>query len=271
MPVMGRPNFVAIFLFALAMLLPAAGHAQATPPPTTPAASRRAAPPDTTATSQTLEARGDELRVSKDYLSAADYYQAALAKTPKNVPLINKLGMCQLLMQRFPEARKSFERAIKVDRTHSDAYSNLGVVFYETRNYGRAIHEYEKAVSLNPNVASYYNNLGVAQFARKEYQKAAVSYSKALALDPDIFERTSRAGVQAQIASPEDRAQYDYVLAKLYAQQGVPDRSLHYLKKAIEDGYKKINDVYKDREFAELRKDPRFAELMAAKTNVIPD
>ena len=89
-------------------------------------------------------------------------------------------------------------------------------------------------------------------------------------LDPDIFERTSRAGVLAQLPSPEDRAHYDYVLAKLYARTGAPDRSLHYLKKAMEEGYKDIKNVYKDDEFSTLRKDPRFAELMAAKTTGHP-
>jgi hypothetical protein len=46
---------------------------------------------------------------------------------------------------------------------------------------------------------------------------------------------------------------------------------LHYLKKAMEEGYKDINNVYKDNEFSDLRKDPRFTELMAAKTTAIPD
>jgi hypothetical protein len=46
---------------------------------------------------------------------------------------------------------------------------------------------------------------------------------------------------------------------------------LHYLKKAMEEGYKDIKDVYKDNEFSTLRKDLRFTELMAAKTTAIPD
>ncbi|HEV2729249.1 MAG TPA: tetratricopeptide repeat protein, partial [Terriglobales bacterium] len=128
---------------------------------------------------------------------------------------------------------------------------------------------YEKAIVLENDAASFYSNRGAAYFGRKQFDKAALDYSKALEIDPDIFERTSRAGVMAQLPSPEDQAHYDYVLAKLYARMGVSDRSLHYLKKAMEEGYKDIKNVYRDNEFTELRKDPRFAELMAAKTPAI--
>jgi hypothetical protein len=37
----------------------------------------------------------------------------------------------------------------------------------------------------------------------------------------------------------------------------------------MEEGYKDIRNVYKDEEFSSLRKDPRFAELMAARTVAI--
>jgi len=231
----------------------------------------RAEPPAPGAKPEELEQRGDELKQEKSFLDAIDYYQAALKGDPANASVFNKIGICQLLMQRYKEARKSFERAIKADRNHADAYSNLGVAYYEVHNYSAAIKNYEKAISLRNDAGSYYSNLGAAYFAKKQFEKAIQSYSKAVELDPDIFERSSHAGVQARLASPEDRAHYDYVLAKLYAKTGVPDRSLHYLKKALEEGYKNINDVYKDNEFSELRKDPRFAELMAAQTLAIPN
>ena len=239
---------------------------QVGPPPL-----HRAEPPAPGASAEQLESGGDQLRVEKNFLDAVDYYEAALKKSPNIAALYNKMGICQLMLQRYKDAKKSFERSIKADRKHADAYNNLGVIYYQAKNYNKAIKQYEKAILLRDDAGSYFSNRGAAYFGKKQFDKAAADYSKAMEIDPDIFERTSRAGVMAQLPSPEDRAHYDYVLAKLYARMGVPDRSLHYLKKAMEEGYKDIKDVYKDNEFTDLRKDPRFGELMATKTPVIQE
>jgi tetratricopeptide (TPR) repeat protein len=232
----------------------------------------RAEPPAPGATAKELESRGDSLQSDKNYLDAIDYYQAALAKDARNAVLMNKIGMSQLLLRRYKDAMKSFERAIRVDKRYANAYANLAVVYYEQANYGKSIRYYNKAISLDGNEAVFYSNRAASLFVQREYDKASADYAKAFELDPDIFERTARgAGVQARLPSPQDRAHYDYVLAKLYAKNGVPERSLHYLKKAMEEGYKDIRNVYKDEEFSALRKDPRFNELMAAKPVAIPD
>jgi tetratricopeptide (TPR) repeat protein len=231
---------------------------------------RRAEAPPADAPFEELLKRGDELRAAKAYLDALDYYHAALAKKPNNASVYNRIGIAELQIQRWKEARRDFERAIKADRTFADAYNNLGVVEYEQKKYRSAIKQYELAIKIRDDAASYYSNLGAAYFSKKDYEHAATAYAKALQLDPEVFERNSRTGVSAQLPSPEDRARYEYVMAKLYAKAGVNDRSLEHLRRAMEEGYKTIDDVYKDAEFSELRKDPRFTQLMAAKPLAIP-
>jgi|SRR5438477_7033332 tetratricopeptide (TPR) repeat protein len=269
-----------VLLFLLAALLAAAVYAspspsaqvhsaeqvQVTPPPV-----RRAEAPATDATVKDLEQRGDTLRAEKSYLDALDYYRAALAKDPSNAKLHNKIGIDELQMARFNEARKDFELAIKNDHQFADAYNNLGVIYYLQKKYGKAVKQYEQAIKLRQDSGSFYSNLGAAYFSRKQFEKASLAYNEALRIDPDIFERTSHTGVQAQMSSPADRAHFYYVLAKLYAKAGIADRSLQYLRRAMEEGYKGIEDVYKDDEFAGLRKDPRFTDLMAARPLAIPE
>ncbi len=228
-------------------------------------------PPSAEASAADLENRGDQLRAQKLYLDALDYYRAAMNKDKASPRLLNKIGIAQLLMQRYAEARKSFEHSIKSDRKFADAYNNLGVVMYEQRKYGAAVKEYRKAIAIDASSASFFSNLGAALFSKKEFEPAVKAYQKAVEIDPDVFERSSRGGVQAQLPSPEDRAHYDYTVAKLYAKMGFSDRSLEYLRKAMEEGYKDFKNVYKDSEFAELRKDKRFAELVAAKNVTLPE
>jgi len=232
---------------------------------------RRAEPPAPNASVAELEKRGDELRAEKNFLDALDYYRAALAKQPGQAVIYNKAGITELMMQRYKEAGKDFSHAIHFDHSYANAVNNLGVIDYEAKKYGKAIQQYEKALHLQPDTASFYSNMGAAYFGKKEFEQASEAYSKALELDPDILERNSHNGVSAQLPSPDDRARYDYIVAKLCAVRGESDRALQHLHRAMEEGYKGIGEVYKDPGFAELRKDSRFTELMAARPLGIPE
>ncbi|HEX4785241.1 MAG TPA: tetratricopeptide repeat protein [Candidatus Sulfotelmatobacter sp.] len=222
-------------------------------------------PPAPDATAANLEAQAEQLRGAKLYLDALDYYRAALAKKPGSADVMNKIGITELLMQRYHEAKKSFDQAIKFDRNRAEAYNNRGVVLYEERKYSAAVKDYRRAIRLDAQSASFFSNMGAALFAKKDFDHAVQAYQQAVELDPDVFERSSRGGVQAQLPSPGDRARYDFTVAKLYAKMGYSDRSLEYLRRALEEGYKDFDNVYKDAEFAGLRKDKRFAELVASK------
>jgi tetratricopeptide (TPR) repeat protein len=232
---------------------------------------RQVQAPSKLASLEELEKEGDRLRAEKRYLDAIDYYRAALEKAPASASLFNKLGIVDLMLQRYKEAGKEFEQAIRLKRTFAEAYNNRGVIDYEERKYGRAIKRYKAALALEPDSASFYSNLGAAYFARRQFEPATKAYFEAVRLDPEIFNRTSHSGITAQMASPEDRAHYDYVLAKLYAKMGDHDHSLEFLRKSMEEGYKHLKDVYTDPEFADLRKDERFTELMKSNPPAIPE
>ncbi len=277
---------------AIGLLSASSVLAQGTPPsevvgqqPAAPAAAAHVAQiPDPSWTAQQLEGRGDELRGQRLYGDALDFYEAALKKNPKRAMLWNKMGLAELRLARYDDARKDFGKAIKLDRDFSDAMGNLGATYYlqgvayhlqkqerkAEGEYKRAIKTCLKAIKMRPDVASFHNNLANAYFARKEYDGAVREFARALQLDPEILERRGTTGIQAQVIGNEDRARYSFELARVYALSGNLDRALHYLRKAMEDGYPGIDSVYKEQEFAELRKDPRFTELMQYRPQAIP-
>jgi tetratricopeptide (TPR) repeat protein len=257
------------FSIALAAVLCFAGLASAqTTVASVPQQLRQAEPPPASASPALLEATGDELHAKKYFADALDYYQAANAKEP-TAQRMNKVGMMNLLLMRIDAATKDFERAIKMDPNYADAYNNLGAAYYQDHQVKQAVKQYKKAIALFPESATYHSNLGTAYMERKEFDKAASEYARALQIDPDVFEHRGSAGISARFPSPSDRARFHYVIAKTYARAGNTERCLLYLTKAMEFGFKDINRVYKEDEFATVRKDPRFAELMAKKQTIM--
>jgi tetratricopeptide (TPR) repeat protein len=218
--------------------------------------------PPANASALQLEQTADILRAHKEYSQALTYLRAAIRHDPKNAVLFNKCGIIEIQINDQFAARNDLKQALKLNPKYAEARNNMGVTYYMDHNYKKAIREYSKAIELREDVASFHANLGTAWFARKKLDLAMPQYVRALQIDPDVLINSAQAGVAAQISFPEDRAQYTYVLAKLYAKQGDIDRSIQLLRKAKELGYAHLSDVYKDSEFSFVRVDPRFADVM---------
>ena len=229
-------------------------------------------PPSPNASAAELEHSGDLLRLQRRFLDAIDYYQAALKKTPKpaTASLWNKIGIAKLQMVRVKDARKAFDKAVKIDKTRPEYFNNRGAAEYALKRYRNAISDYRRALKMNDQSASFHSNLANALFASKQIPEAVAEFLRAVQLDPLILDRHAQGGVVAQMTNSQDRAEYAYILARIYARAGDFDRALEQLRHAMEDGYKNIKDVNKDADFAVLRKDPRFAALMASKPLAIP-
>jgi Flp pilus assembly protein TadD len=213
-----------------------------------------------------LEKAGDQARAVKDWNSAVDYFQAAIRKDRKNAVLFNKMGMAQLQKGDDSGARSSFEKATKINSKYAEAVNNVGAVDYRQKKYGSAVKYFKKAVALNETDSTFHINLGAAWFSQKKMERAIAEYTRAMELDPDAFRHESRIGISAQISSPEERAQYSYLLAKAYAKRGDIDGCLQCLKRAKEDGYRNLANVYKDEEFSRLRDNPKLQEVIPPPT-----
>jgi len=209
-----------------------------------------------------LEKAGDQARSVKDYSLAIDYFQAALRKDHKNSIIYNKLGLAELRKDDLSSARVHFDRAVKLNSKYAEAVNNLGAIDYMRKNYGSAAKYFKKAVALNETDATFHVNLGAAWFSQKKMDRAIAEYMRAMELDPDALRHDNRTGISAQISSPEERAQYSYLLAKAYAKRGDIEGCLQCLKRAKEDGYRNLANVYKDEEFSRLRDNPKLQEVV---------
>jgi tetratricopeptide (TPR) repeat protein len=220
----------------------------------------RVPPPPETATAQELEAQGDALRSEKAYLDSIDYYRAAMKKHD-SAALHNKAGISYFLLQREHDAKKEYQRAIKMDKNYPEAHNNLGALYYELHKYGPAVKEYKKAIKLSDLNAAFHKNLGTAYFSRKDFAGASHEYDRAMQIDPTVFDRQGSGGVSINLISSSDLGHFYYVMAQMYGQHDNAQKCRYYLAKANEQGYP-IRDALHDNLFAGLRKDPGFVTFV---------
>jgi tetratricopeptide (TPR) repeat protein len=227
--------------------------------------STRTAPSDPSK-SLTPEMRGDIFIARKMYRDAIETYQEG----PKDSAVIaNKIGIAYHQLQEFDSAAKWYQRAIKLNPQYAEAINNLGTVFYTHKSYRRAISQYHRALRLTPQSASILSNLGTAYFARKDYKDAFAMYQEALQLDPEVFERHSSYGVLLQDRTVDERAKYHYFLAKTYAKAGMADLAIQNIRKSLEEGFKEREKFSTDPEFASLKNNLEFKQLMATEQKVL--
>jgi tetratricopeptide (TPR) repeat protein len=213
----------------------------------------------------TPERRADIFMARKMYREAVDQYR----EMPESAMILNKIGIAYHQMLDMKAARRYYERSIKLNPKYSEAVNNLGTVYYANKSYGRAVRQYRKALKLAPSSASIYSNLGTAYFAQKDYKRAFEAYQKAIELDPEVFEHRSSSGVLLQERKVDERARFHFYLAKVYAQAGMTERAILYVRKALEEGFKERAKFLEDPEFAGLQEIPEFKELMKQEPRVL--
>ena len=84
-----------------------------------------------------------------------------------------------------------------------------------------------------------------------------------------IFERQGGQGTILQERGVDDRASLHFYLAKVYARKGDLDRSLLYMRKALEEGFKDRKKFVEDEDFAALQAVPEFQTLLATEFRVL--
>lgn len=249
--------FVVAFLAATQLAL---GQAESLVPPNT------VTPAPAPKPGLTDEMRGDIAMARKDYRQAIEYYKAI---EPATHVSYNKLGIAYHQLLEMAQAKKYYERAIKIKPDYAEAINNIGTVFYANKSYRRAVSWYKKALEHAPKSASIFSNLGTAWFARKNYEKASESYQRALELDPEVFEHRSTNGVLLQERSVNERAKFHFYLAKTYAKAGHVERALVYMRKALEEGFKERQKFVEEPDFAQLQQNPEFQELLKLQPRVL--
>lgn len=212
-----------------------------------------------------LEERADIYMARKMYREAAETYK----KMPASPHVLNKTGIAYHQLAELDSAQRYYSRAIKMDPMYAEAINNLGTIYYARRSFRRAINEYKRVLRLKPDSPSTWFNLAHAYFERKQFELSSEAVQKALELDPGVFETRGSGGTMVQERNVGDRARFHYYLAKSCAKNGRNPQALMYIRKALEEGFKEKKKFEEEPEFAGLREDPEFKQIMATEFKIL--
>jgi aminopeptidase N len=122
------------------------------------------------------------------------------------VSIIARRGIEQMKEGIYAEAQQQFEAALKLDRSNSWVYYNLGLLFLEQRNWQQALDNLEASLigNLKPSWIEAWAHIkrGNAYDAKGERQRAVAEYNKAIASGIDYD--NAQAVAKKYLASPYD-------------------------------------------------------------------
>jgi len=254
----GLKRFPFAALFALSLAVPGSLPAQASgqsPPPTAPPVPDATAPAHTPPTAEQI---GDSFTARQRYQAAI----AAYSKAPEMTAVIwNKMGIAYQMLFNSRDATRCYKQSLQMNPSDPQVLNNLATVYASLKEYGQADRLYHKALKLNPQSALILKNLGTNLLAEHKYNRGWEAYQQALALDPEIFSNHDTPSVDDP-SSVQERGAMNYYMAAGCARAGYADCALQYLRMALDEGFTTRKKVASDIEFASLRSNPAFKQLI---------
>lgn len=201
-----------------------------------------------------------------DSLEAHQRYEAAIAAYRKDphpsAAIWNKMGIAYQMMFNLKDAIRCYKESIRLNSKSPMVYNNLGTVYDSLKEYSAAERMYRKALKIAPKSPLILKNYGTNQLVQHKYSKGWEAYQEALELDPTIFEDHDSPTV-SNPTSLHERGALNYFMARGCVRMGQVDCALQYLRMALNEGYTTIKKVSQDADFASLRDNPAYKQLVA--------
>jgi serine/threonine-protein kinase len=220
------------------------------------------------------------------YADAARQLNQAIALAPDDPHGYRNLGGVYILMGDYKKAIESLRRAVELAPA-SEAYSNLGIAFFDLHRFEEAVVAFEHACTSDSrdyiacgNLArAYYWAPGRRDQSRSVYERAIRMAEEAVKInprdgDPHILMSSYYAMLndrvqalkklqQALDLSP-DNPEYLFTGAIVHNQLGDKDIALAWLEKAAAQGYS-LAEIRAAPELDNLRDRPGFQQLLRSR------
>ncbi len=154
-----------------------------------------------------------------------------------------KKGLNHMSNEKFLDAIRSFDLALRLDPQFVDAWIKRGYANFHLHEYTIAIGSYDRALQIDVNNAEAWNLKGLAYYKMKNYEKAIECCEKAIDINPN------------------DGMSW-YNKACYLTLSGKVDEGLDALKRSIEIDIQNARKAVRDRDFETARAEEGFRRIV---------
>src|SRR2546428_571670 len=135
--------------------------------------------------SNSAVAQGDHLVKQGRYQEALAHYERAIRLVRRPSYAWTSRGVAMRYLGRLDEALRCHENAIRLDPENEVAWCNLGTVYFKKGLLAKALDCYDKAIHIRPKYAIAWNNKGVVYARMNRFVDADKCHTKATKLRPE--------------------------------------------------------------------------------------
>jgi tetratricopeptide (TPR) repeat protein len=105
-----------------------------------------------------------------------------------NIKLLNKIGVANMHLGKYHEAKDKFNKILGIDKLNTDALFNLGLTYQELegkdtdKKFTKSIQQFEKIREKDPNHVNALTSLGILKFKIGKYDEASDAIKRAIRL-----------------------------------------------------------------------------------------
>jgi cytochrome c-type biogenesis protein CcmH/NrfG len=113
-------------------------------------------------------------------------FRSVAEREPANAAPRVQLGNLYFDAERYDEAAKWYEEAIKLAPNDVDVSTDLGVAYYYTNQPDRAIQQLDRSLKIDPKHTKTWLNLGIVRaFGKQDLSGAEAAWQQVLQIAPD--------------------------------------------------------------------------------------
>ena len=150
--------------------------------------SQQARPPATTTTAPAAAAQQAQTAPPFDQ-ARATALEATIAKNAGDVESRVQLGDLYFDAERFADATRWYEDALRVNQKHVNASTDLGIAYYYMNQPDRALQQFDRSLAVDPKHTKTLLNIGIVRaFGKQDLEGAAKAWQEVIDTAPSSQE-----------------------------------------------------------------------------------